>query len=198
MQDCPADEALEGLQFAAGEPARRLDMKSILFTLILLLAGAAHAELEKECPWNCRLEVDYIDAKYFPLSAPNAETRQEAIRDVKARGMLTRYLKVKMRALEALKPSTYAINQRTRELALRAVNSVAVRSNDETVEYKALQILAHSLKADNSQIRLLAGIMIASIGSRSDQKMTQNVASHLIESSSDVQVLKTMLANQAK
>lgn len=173
-------------------------MKSILFTLSFVIAGAAHAEVNKECPWNCRAQIDYIDAKYFPLSAPNHETRQEAIKDVKSVGITSEYQKVKLRAIEALNSNSWSMNQKTRELALRAINAIATRTNDEQLEYKALQILAHSLKSQNPQVRLLAGMMIASIGSRSDQKMTQNVAMNLIESSSDAHVLKTMLANQSK
>lgn len=173
-------------------------MKSILYTLIFVIAGSVHAEVSKECPWNCRMQIDYIDAKYFLLTAPNAETRQEAIKDVRSVGVSSEYQKVKLRAIEALNSNSWAMNQKTRELALRSINAIAVRTSDEQLEYKALQILAHSLKAQNPQVRLLAGMMIASIGSRSDQKLTQNVAANLIESSADVHVLKTMLANQSK
>lgn len=174
-------------------------MKSILFTLISLIAGPVHAELAKDCPWNCRGEIEYnIDARYFVLNAPNPETRQQAIKALTLVAVDSQYLKVKMRALEALKPSTYVMNHQIRALALESISDIAAYSNDAQLEHKALQILAHSLKAENSDIRLLAAKKILKIASQSDQKMTQNMAMNLIDRSADAHTLKTMLANQSK
>ena len=180
----------------------RWTVKSTVMLLLAVLASVAQAELVKDCDWNCRRQIDFIEAEHFPLHANNTETRQDSIVYVTTVAQKSNLLSVKLRALEALASNASAINPETRALTLKSIAAIASESNDEQLEYKAIQMIAHSLKSQNPEMKQLAAQMIATIASRSEQKMTQTVAMNHLERSGEVDQLVRMkaavFASQAK